>query len=356
MKLLVRRAAERSERAARRSRAASCSSDGCPGEVSRMPRWLVSECMRARIFAEENRKWMTLAAVSFGLFMIMLDNTVVNVALPSIQRDLGADLSELAVDRHRLRADVRVADAGRREGRRRLRPPLIFVIGIVVFTLASLLCGLADSSRDAHRGARPAGSRRGADESRDALDHRGDVPAAPARDGDRDLGGDLGARARDRPPRRRPHHRAPRLELDLLRQRSGRRSRDRRELPLHRRVARRDACEPRPARPGDVGRRPLRADVRPHRGEHVRLDFGAHRRRVRRSLASSLAAFVVHRAPSARPDAAARPLPQRHLHGRESRRAPRRARDVRRLLLRLALHAEHPRLLRRCRPAPRSCR
>ena len=51
--------------------------------------------MRARIFAEENRKWFTLGAVSFGLFMIMLDNTVVNVALPSIQRDLDADLSEL---------------------------------------------------------------------------------------------------------------------------------------------------------------------------------------------------------------------------------------------------------------------
>ena len=51
--------------------------------------------MRARIFAEHNRKWLTLAAVSFGLFMIMLDNTVVNVALPSIQRDLDADLSEL---------------------------------------------------------------------------------------------------------------------------------------------------------------------------------------------------------------------------------------------------------------------
>ena len=35
--------------------------------------------MRARIFAEENRKWLTLAAVAFGLFMIMLDNTVVAV-------------------------------------------------------------------------------------------------------------------------------------------------------------------------------------------------------------------------------------------------------------------------------------
>ena len=46
--------------------------------------------MALAIFSEERRKWWTLAAVSFGLFMIMLDNTVVNVALPSIQEDLGA--------------------------------------------------------------------------------------------------------------------------------------------------------------------------------------------------------------------------------------------------------------------------
>ena len=47
--------------------------------------------MRARILASENRKWWTLGAVAFALFMVMLDNTVVNVALPSIQRGLDAD-------------------------------------------------------------------------------------------------------------------------------------------------------------------------------------------------------------------------------------------------------------------------
>ena len=102
--------------------------------------------MRARIFAEETRKWFTLAAVSFGLFMIMLDNTVVNVALPAIQEDLGADLSELqwVVTGYALTFAAlmliggKVADA---YGRR-----LIFVIGIAVFTTASLWCGLADSS------------------------------------------------------------------------------------------------------------------------------------------------------------------------------------------------------------------
>jgi EmrB/QacA subfamily drug resistance transporter len=102
--------------------------------------------MRARIFAEETRKWFTLAAVSFGLFMIMLDNTVVNVALPAIQRDLGADLSELqwVVTGYALTFAAliliggKVADA---YGRR-----LIFVVGIAVFTAASLWCGLAGSS------------------------------------------------------------------------------------------------------------------------------------------------------------------------------------------------------------------
>ena len=102
--------------------------------------------MRTRIFAEETRKWFTLAAVSFGLFMIMLDNTVVNVALPAIQSDLEADLSELqwVVTGYALTFAAlmliggKVADA---YGRR-----LIFVVGIAIFTTASLWCGLADSS------------------------------------------------------------------------------------------------------------------------------------------------------------------------------------------------------------------
>jgi EmrB/QacA subfamily drug resistance transporter len=109
--------------------------------------------MRARLFAPHNRKWWTLAAVAFGLFMIMLDNTVVNVALPSIQRDLGVGLSELEwiVTGYALTFAALMLTGGKLAdllGRR-----LIFVAGLAIFTLASLACGLAESG-DALIGAR----------------------------------------------------------------------------------------------------------------------------------------------------------------------------------------------------------
>src|SRR3954465_6452566 len=101
--------------------------------------------MRARLFADENRKWWTLAAVSFGLFMIMLDNTIVNVALPSIQSSLGLKISELewVVTGYALTFGALMLTGGKLAdllGRRRM-----FVVGLVIFTLASLACGLAGS-------------------------------------------------------------------------------------------------------------------------------------------------------------------------------------------------------------------
>ena len=101
--------------------------------------------MRQRLYSSENRKWWTLGAVAVGLFMIMLDNTVVNVAVPSIQRDLGVGLSELQwiVTGYALSFAALMLTGGKLAdmlGRRR-----IFVIGIVIFTIASLFCGLAES-------------------------------------------------------------------------------------------------------------------------------------------------------------------------------------------------------------------
>src|SRR5215213_10253491 len=102
--------------------------------------------MRERVLTSENRKWWTLGAVSLGLFMIMLDNTVVNVALPSIRADLGISISELEwiVNAYALTFGVLMLTGGKLAdmlGRR-----TIFIAGLVVFTGASLWCGLADSA------------------------------------------------------------------------------------------------------------------------------------------------------------------------------------------------------------------
>jgi EmrB/QacA subfamily drug resistance transporter len=99
--------------------------------------------MKARLFSTENRKWWTLGAVAIGLFMIMLDNTVVNVALPSIQNDLHISTSELewVVNAYALTFGVLLLSGGKLAdllGRRS-----IFIAGLVVFTGASLWCGLA---------------------------------------------------------------------------------------------------------------------------------------------------------------------------------------------------------------------
>src|SRR3977135_997705 len=102
--------------------------------------------MKARIFAEENKKWWTLAAVAFGLFMIMLDNTIVNVALPSIQRSLHMSISSLEwiVPACALTFAALLITGGKLGdlyGRRKM-----FIAGLVVFTLASLACGLAPNA------------------------------------------------------------------------------------------------------------------------------------------------------------------------------------------------------------------
>ena len=89
------------------------------------------------------RKWWTLIAVCVATFMLLLDITIVNVALPSIQEDLDASFSSLqwVVDAYALTLAsflLVFGSLGDRLGRRR-----IFAIGFGLFTVASLLCGLA---------------------------------------------------------------------------------------------------------------------------------------------------------------------------------------------------------------------
>ncbi len=98
------------------------------------------------LITDDNRKWWTLGAMCLALFMVMLDNTVVNVALPSIQRDLNTSISglEWIVNGYTLSFAVLLAVGGRMGdifGRRRM-----FVFGVIVFTLASTTAGFAPSS------------------------------------------------------------------------------------------------------------------------------------------------------------------------------------------------------------------
>jgi EmrB/QacA subfamily drug resistance transporter len=100
------------------------------------------------LITDDNRKWWTLGAMCFALFMIMLDNTVVNVALPSIQKDLGASISglEWTINGYTLSFAVLLATGGRLGdifGRRRM-----FLLGVVIFTLSSATAGFAVSSTD----------------------------------------------------------------------------------------------------------------------------------------------------------------------------------------------------------------
>jgi EmrB/QacA subfamily drug resistance transporter len=90
-----------------------------------------------------SRKWWTLLTVSVGTFMLLLDITVVNTALPSIQKDLGAGFTDVqwVIDAYTLSLAALVLTAGSladRLGRR-----AVFGAGLGIFALASLAAGLA---------------------------------------------------------------------------------------------------------------------------------------------------------------------------------------------------------------------
>ena len=95
--------------------------------------------------SEDRRRWLALYVLCLGMLMIVLDATIVNVALPSIQDDLGFSQSDLAwvVNAYLIAFGGLLLLAGRLGdliGQRR-----IFLIGLAVFVGASLLCALAQS-------------------------------------------------------------------------------------------------------------------------------------------------------------------------------------------------------------------
>src|SRR5882724_3638130 len=95
--------------------------------------------------AEDRQRWIALVVLCVGFLMIILDQTIVNVALPSIQDDLGFSQSSLAwvVNAYLIAFGGLLLLAGRLGdliGRKR-----IFLIGLTIFTLASLVCGVAQT-------------------------------------------------------------------------------------------------------------------------------------------------------------------------------------------------------------------
>jgi MFS family permease len=99
--------------------------------------------VRTRIVLE--RKWWTLVVVCIAIFMLLLDITIVNVALPPISRSLNAGFTDLqwVIDAYALALATCVLNAGSLAdllGRKR-----VFVAGVVLFTAASALCGAAST-------------------------------------------------------------------------------------------------------------------------------------------------------------------------------------------------------------------
>src|SRR4051812_36378532 len=94
---------------------------------------------------EQRQNWWGLGAVCGATFMLLVDITIVQVALPSIHDDLGASFTQLqwVIDAYALSLASLLLTYGTladRFGRKR-----IFDVGVAIFTLASLLCGISQS-------------------------------------------------------------------------------------------------------------------------------------------------------------------------------------------------------------------
>ena len=203
------------------------------------------------------RRWFTLATLCLSLLIIVMDNTILNVAIPSLVRDLGATNSQLQwiVDGYTLVFAGLLLTAGSlgdRCGRKRaLR------IGIVIFAIGSVLSALAGSPQHLISTRCADGRRRGADHALHPVDPDQRVPRPPrAGPGHRHLGRLLRPRRRPRPGHRRPPAAALLLELGLLGQPADRDRRTDPRLLLRARVEGPERPPPRPARRAAEHRRP----------------------------------------------------------------------------------------------------
>ena len=171
----------------------------------------------------DRSRWIALYVLCLGTLMIVLDVTIVNVALPSIKADLGFSSDLARMGRERLSADLRRLPAPRRAARRSLRPPAPVPDRDRALHARFARVRPLEQPGSADRGARGAGPRRRcrlrrlASAHDDAL-HR----AGRAREGDGHLRLRRLGRRLDRRAARRRAYRLAQLALDLPRQRADR--------------------------------------------------------------------------------------------------------------------------------------
>ena len=171
--------------------------------------------------AEDSRRRWTLVAVCATTFMLLLDITIVVVALPSIQRRFAAGLSGLqwTLDAYALTLAVLILTCGAladRYGRR-----LVFRAAWASSARPPFCAGSRGTSRARSRASTPGGRGRRAVRDRAGADRSG-VSGCRARPGASGLGRDRRCRRRNRALNRRHDHRFGRVALDVLRQRPGR--------------------------------------------------------------------------------------------------------------------------------------
>src|SRR5829696_6631045 len=237
-------------------------------------------------------RWLTLAVVSAATAMLLLDVTVVNVALPAIQEDLDASFAELqwVVDAYALTLAGTLLTAGAIADRRGRRA--VFAAGLAAFTVCSALCAAAGSGAilDLARATRGGGDVRG------LAGRPGErVPRPGARVRARRVGRDHRRRAGGRPARRRRARRRARMALGVPGEPAGRRPSRLPHVAFAAGVARPATAGARPPRAADLRRRLLPPHARADPWQRRRLDEragarlarggGARPRRLRRRRA-----------------------------------------------------------------------
>ena len=149
--------------------------------TSAMPQTAVQPAGPTTSEGPAQNPWPALWALVIGFFMILVDTTIVSVANPAIMAALDADVNSVVwvTSAYLLAYAVPLLITGRLGDR--FGPKSLYLVGLVVFTLASLWCGLSGTHRDAHRRPRRPGPRRRDDDAADHGRHHPDLPAATAR-------------------------------------------------------------------------------------------------------------------------------------------------------------------------------